>query len=229
MSPAAPGDEAVERGVHRVDQLAHHVPPFSPLARQQHASQDPPLAPRFGRVRQPRLEHAGDVAEQVSELRVVEPHPGQVVADAVAQRIDVSPGQVTVEVAQQAGHERDERLPVVVDGHRLELAHADVRRREAKDVRALDRTAHAALGHHAEHAGVDQPSDVAIQACRRHVRELGAELGGRQRPVTEERLDDPQSDRVQKKVGGGHQGVTLRPPLPPGRLAGRPLARARSR
>jgi hypothetical protein len=61
---------------------------------------------------------------------------------------------------------------------------------------------------------------VAIQACRGHVRELGAELASRQRAVTEERLDDPESDRVQKKVGGGHQGRNTTARLcPRGRLA----------
>jgi hypothetical protein len=48
----------------------------------------------------------------------------------------------------------------------------------------------SALGDHLEDPGLREESDVAVEAAGGHIAELGDELGGGERPVAEERLDD---------------------------------------
>src|SRR5262249_38354499 len=46
---------------------------------------------------------------------------------------------------------------------------------------------------------------VAIQAGRWYVGQLRSQLLGRERPVAEEGLNDPEPDRVQEQIGTGHE------------------------
>ena len=45
-----------------------------------------------------------------------------------------------------------------------------------------------------------EQGDVAVEAASGHVVELGGELGGGERPVAEESLDDAEPHRVQQQV-----------------------------
>jgi hypothetical protein len=93
---------------------------------------------------------------------------------------------------------------VLLAAHGARLARLDLRRGGPQRVRPLDGAAHPALGHDLQNAGAGQEGDVAVQAARRHVLQLGGELAGGQRPVAEERLDDAQPHRVQQQVSACH-------------------------
>src|SRR6266542_2704991 len=76
-----------------------------PLPGEEDRPENAPLAAGCRRVRQARLEHPDEVAQHLSEFSVVEPHPGHAVARTVTQRVDVPPGEVAVEVAEEPGNE----------------------------------------------------------------------------------------------------------------------------
>ena len=76
--------------------------------------------------------------------------------------------------------------------------------RKPEYVGALHGTPDPALGDHPEHAGVDQARDMAVEARGGHVGQLGPQLGGGERPVTEKGLHDPQPDRMQEQIGTRH-------------------------
>ena len=143
---------------------------------QQDGPEDPPLPAGPRRVGQPGLEHPGELTQQFRVLGVVEPQPGHAVAHPVAQQVDVAPGQVAVEVAEEPGDEGHEGVAVVVGAHRLDLVQPDGRRGQAEHVGAFQRAAHPPLGHDREDPGIDQPGHVAVQAgrgARRPVRRTG--------------------------------------------------------
>jgi hypothetical protein len=142
--------------------------------------------------------------QQVSELGIIQPHPGQRVGDPVAQEVDLAPAEVAIEIAEQPRDERHEGLPVVIGAHRGELIQPDAGRGMAEYVGALERTAHPPLRDHREHAGVDETGHVAVQARRGDVLELVPERRGRKRAVAEKGLHDPQPDRVQQQINARH-------------------------
>ncbi len=82
--------------------------------------------------------------------------------------------------------------------HSRQLVGADTRRRGPQDVGAFHGSPDSTFGDNGKDAGVDEAGDMPIQASGRDVGQLGPKLGRGQRAVSEERLDDPQTDGMQE-------------------------------
>jgi hypothetical protein len=144
------------------------------------------------------LDHSRPFTDELGELGIIEPQPGQSVADAIVNRVEVVALEVAVGVAEQTGDEGHERLTMLVAAHPLELVEADARGGDTEDVGPLERPADAAFRHDAANPRVHEPRYVAIDTGRRHVAQFGSQLGGGQCSVAEERLHDPQADGVEQ-------------------------------
>src|SRR6202035_1610284 len=107
------------------------------------------------------------------QLGVVEPHAGEAVADAVAQQIDVAPGEISVEIAEQRRDERHERLTMLVGAHPGELVEPDACGGMSQYIGALQRATHAALADRREHTSVDEARHMTVEARGGYVGELG--------------------------------------------------------
>jgi hypothetical protein len=172
--------------------------------RQQDGRKDASRAAGRGGVGEARLDEGNELAKELHELGVVEPHSGHVVASSVAERIDAFPRQVAVGVPDQAGNESEEGLAVLVGRHLRDFVPTDPCRGGTEDISALDRAADASLADDAEHPGINEHRNVPIEAARRDIGKLTPKLSRRQRPVAKECLHDPQPDRMQEQVSTGH-------------------------
>ncbi len=90
--------------------------------------------------------------------------------------------------------------------HGRGLADSDLGGGEPKGVSALDRAADPALGDHLQHPCLREDRDVAIEAAGGHAVKLGGKLGGGERTVAEESLDDSKPHRVQQEICARHTG-----------------------
>lgn len=187
--------------------LAAHVRlrGFGVFPREQHGGEDSSLAAWLRRVGDAGLEDAHEVVEKLHELGVVEPHPRDAEVGAVAHRVDVSSCEVALEVADQAGDEREKGLPQLLGCHLGDLVQAEACCRRPQHVGALDRPADAPLAYDDEDAAVDELGNVAVEAAGRYVGKLAPKLARRERAVAEEGPHDPHSDRVEEELKAGHE------------------------
>jgi len=157
------------------------------LAREHDRPEEAAIPACSGRVAKPGLHDLDEIADQLDELGLVQPHRGDVVGDPVAPRIDFAAGEIALEVADEAGHEGEERLPVLVRRHlRPSTAAAGSRRPER--VGAFDGTPHPTLGHDCEDSALDKPGDMAIEAGGGDAGQFAAQATCRERTTTKEGL-----------------------------------------
>ena len=94
---------------------------------------------------------------------------------------------------------------MVVRRHRRHLVGLHLRGCRKEGVGALDGAADPAFGDDAEHTGVGEGGDVAVEASDGHVTELAGELRGGELAIAEERLDDAEADGMEEEVCAGHR------------------------
>ena len=93
---------------------------------------------------------------------------------------------------------------MLFQAHRGDLARLYLGGEQPEHVGPLGDAADAPLGHHVQHPGLGEAAHVPVDAGGGHVRQLGGELAGSERPVPEERLDNAQPHRVQEQVSASH-------------------------
>ncbi len=178
----------------------------------EHTRDEASTAARPGDVRESRLQEEGDLPEELSVLRVGEPHGRGAEAEPVSDDVRGAGIEVAIEVGEEAGDEDRERSSVILRAPVSHLAGCDLACQEPQGVGPLDRSADPALGDHLEDPGLGESRNVTIEAPGGHVMELGQKVACRERPVGKERLHDSQPDRVENQIGGGH-APTLRQPF----------------
>ena len=173
--------------------------------RQEDAERHPPPA-RSGRsIGEAGADHGGNIAHEIGEFAVGQPHGGAAVTDPVPEEVRWARIEIAVEIGEEAGDKVHEGLSVLVAGHGSGFGRSNPRGEEPKRVRPLDGAPDPAFRDHLQHPGLGQKRDVAVEAACGHLGKLGRELGGGQSPITQEGLDDAKPHRVQQEVGAGHR------------------------
>ena len=145
----------------------------------------------------------GDQFEgEVSQLVVVQPHALQAIADSVANEIDAVSIEISVEITDESRDVGEEHLSVLIPRHVGKLVSIQGRRARLEYVGAFDGAPNSPLAQHAQHSGVDQSSDMAIEAAGWDVSEFVLKLGDRELAIPQECLENPQANGVQEQVSG---------------------------
>src|SRR5262249_47589646 len=118
---------------------------------QHHRIQHPPAPSLAGSVGEPRQGHIRQIAQEVGDLGVGQPHGSHPVGRPVPNRIGRARADVTVEIAEQPGDVGHERLDVLVHGHGRYLVGPDRRREQPQHVGSLHGTPDAAFRDYLEY------------------------------------------------------------------------------
>ena len=89
------GGRSVERSVHVQKPAAFpcrgsNLGGVGISARQEYCPEDPPLPTGRSHIREPWLEHDGELTSHFHQLEIIEPHSGEPVAHSIAQRVHMS-------------------------------------------------------------------------------------------------------------------------------------------
>jgi hypothetical protein len=166
------------------------------LPRHYHGSEDPLFAAPIRGILKAGSENCDEFQCEFLQLPVIQPHTLQAITDSVAKQIDVASIEISVEITDESGDIGQEHLPVLIRGHVGKLVCAHRRRARVEYVGTFDCAPNSALAHDAQYTGVDESSDMAIEAARRDVRKFVLKLGGRELAIPEECLEYPQANGV---------------------------------
>ena len=171
----------------------------SPIVGHRDRGEQPPAALGGRFVVESLLDERTELRGEVVELIVGQPEGDLSVANSVRSEVDAVGVEVGGVVGQQRAEEGGKVSEVIVGIGVGQFVCTQSDSVFDHLVRPFDRSSDLTLGNNIEHSSVLERFDMAIQGCLRDIAEHILQVAGSHRSL-DERLHDPQANRVQEEV-----------------------------